>query len=77
MRMIPALHMSTSMAGWSYAAANDATDDRSCGTVRKSTGLQFNFKLERCSCFLQRLTFRSMTPKETLAAWAEEAAAET
>ncbi len=71
--MIPALHISTSIAGWSYAAANDATDARSCHTVRKSTVLQFNLKVERGSCSLQQLTLRSMTPKETLAAAAEDA----
>ena len=28
--IMPALHISTSTAGGSYAAANDSTDDRSC-----------------------------------------------
>jgi hypothetical protein len=41
--IMPALHISTSTAGGSYAAANDATDDRSCGTMRKSTEFVFKF----------------------------------
>ncbi len=44
--MIPALHISTSIAGWSYADANDSTEARSCHTMRKSTALQFSLKNE-------------------------------
>ena len=70
--MMPALHISTSMAGWSYAAANDETDDRSCQSVEKEHWIAVQLQART----MQLHTLRSMMPKETLA-WADEAEAKT